>query len=118
MTDRNHDVVVTGGSAGGIATAVRAAREGCDVLLVTYNQNLGGMMAGGLSYTDTLTTKARTPLLEEFVDRVLTYYEEEYGPDSEQAEYSEDGYIFEPHVAERIFEEFVDAEPSLSVRRG
>lgn len=118
MTDTTHDVVVTGGSAGGIATAVRAAREGCDVLLVTYNQNLGGMMAGGLSYTDTLTTKARTPLLEEFVDQVLTHYEEEYGPDSEQVEYSEDGYIFEPHVAESIFEAFVDAEPSLSVRRG
>lgn len=118
MIDHTYEAVVTGGTPGGIATAVRAAREGCDVLLVTYNEHLGGMMAGGLSYTDTTTMKARTPLLEELVERVRTHYREEYGPDSEQMKYCENGYIFEPHVVEGIFEDFVDAESSLTVVRG
>ena len=118
MTNHTYDAVVTGGNPGGIAAAVRAAREGNKVLLVTYNQHLGGMMAGGLSYTDTMTMKARTPLLEELVESVRTHYREEYGPDSEQVEYCENGYIFEPHVVEGIFEDFVTAESSLSVKRG
>src|SRR5699024_4369943 len=109
---------VIGGTPGGIATAVRAARENCETLLVTYNNHLGGMMASGLSYTDTLTMKARTPLLEEFVERVRNHYESEYGPESQQMSHCENGYIFEPHIAEQIFEDLVSAESSLSVTRG
>jgi hypothetical protein len=118
MTDNNHDVVVAGGTPGGIATAVRAARDGSDVLLVTDNDHIGGMMAGGLSYTDTMTMKARTPLLEELVGRVRDHYRTEYGPDSRQFDYCQNGYVFEPHVVEAIFERFVEAESTLSVRRG
>lgn len=113
-----YDVVVIGGTPGGIATAVRAAREGCETLLITYNKHLGGMMAGGLSYTDTLTMKARTPLLEEFVQRVHDHYKSEYGPESQQMTYCESGYIFEPHIAEQIFEDLVSAESALTVARG
>lgn len=118
MTDHDFDVVVAGGTPGGIATAVRAARDGCEVLLITTKDHIGGMMAGGLSYTDTVTMKSRTPLLEEFVGRVGEHYRTEYGLESRQLEFCQNGYIFEPHVAEEIFERVVDAEPSLTVRRG
>lgn len=118
MKTHQSSVAVIGGTPSGIATAVRTAREGCDTILLTYNQNLGGMMAGGLSYTDTLTTKDRAPLLTEFFDAVRDHYVTEYGRDSEQFTFSEDGHIFEPHVAEEIFEEFVGNEANLTVLRG
>ncbi|EJN57678.1 FAD-dependent oxidoreductase [Halogranum rubrum] len=118
QTDESYTTVVVGGSAGGIATAVRAAREGTETLLVTYNDNLGGMMAGGLSYTDTLVMKPRSPLLEGFFERVRDHYETTYGRASTQYEHCEGGYIFEPHVAEEIFETLVADEENLTVVRG
>jgi hypothetical protein len=114
----SHDVAVVGGTPGGIAAAVRAAREGNDTLLAAYHDHIGGMMASGLSYTDTLTMKARAPVLEEFVAGVRDHYRERYGEDSEQYAYCEDGYVFEPHVAEQVFERLVEDEGSLTVRRG
>ncbi|MFH5802049.1 FAD-dependent oxidoreductase [Haladaptatus sp. CMAA 1911] len=118
MTENHYPIVVVGGTAGGIAAAVRAARNGEQTLLVTYNQHLGGMMAGGLSYTDTLIKKSRAPLLDEFFSSVRDHYRTGYGQDSKQYEFSEDGYICEPHVAEQILEEFVSNEPNLTVFRG
>lgn len=75
-------------------------------------------MASGLSYTDTLTMKHRAPVLEEFVAAVRDHYREEYGADSRQYEFCENGYVFEPHVAEEIFEGLVAAEASLRILRG
>lgn len=112
----SYDVVVIGGTPGGIASAVRSAREGCKTCLVTYRDHLGGMMASGLSYTDTLTMKQRSPIFEEFVQSVREHYHDEYGSDSRQYEYSENGYIFEPHVAETIFDNLVESEPDLAVK--
>jgi hypothetical protein len=117
LENKSYATVVVGGSAGGIATAVRAAREGTPTLLITYNEHLGGMMAGGLSYTDTLVMKPRSPLLDEFFEGVREHYAATYGRDSEQYEYCEDGYIFEPHVAEETFETFVADEDDLTVVR-
>ncbi|MFC7203318.1 FAD-dependent oxidoreductase [Haloferax namakaokahaiae] len=118
LQDEAYATVVVGGSAGGIATAIRAAREGTSTLLVTYNERLGGMMAGGLSYTDTLVMKPRAPILDEFFEAVREHYETTYGRDSTQYEYCEDGYIFEPHVAEETFETLVADEDDLTVVRG
>jgi hypothetical protein len=118
MTD-HHDVVVYGATPGGIASAVRAAREGLDAALVAVNDRLGGMMAGGLSHTDTTLdpTRARTPLLDEFFERVRTHYREAYGPDSTQYENCRDGLLFEPNVAEEIFETMVSAA-GVTLHRG
>jgi hypothetical protein len=111
------DILVAGGTPGGIAAAVRAAREGQDTTLVARNDHLGGMMAGGLSYTDTQVTKPRAPLLEAFVGAVREHYAETCGRDSPDFEACEEGYIFEPHVAEETFEELVD-DAGVEVRRG
>ena len=51
-TDIEADVIVYGGTAGGVAAAVSAARAGADVALVSPTQSLGGMMVNGLSATD------------------------------------------------------------------
>jgi hypothetical protein len=49
---RTFDVVVYGGTAGGVMAAVSAARMGLDVALVEPSRHLGGMVTGGLSATD------------------------------------------------------------------
>jgi hypothetical protein len=110
------DVLVVGATPGGIATAVRAARDGHETTLVTSQSRIGGMMAGGLSYTDTLMTKPRAPILEDFLEAVRTHYLETYGSESSQFERCEDGYIFEPHVAEETFETLC-ADAGVTVHR-
>ena len=46
------DVVVYGGTAGGVIAAVSAARMGLSVAVVEPSHHLGGMVTGGLSATD------------------------------------------------------------------
>ncbi len=46
------DLVVYGGTAGGVITAVAGAREGLRVALLEPGTHLGGMVSGGLSRTD------------------------------------------------------------------
>ncbi len=46
------DVCVYGATAGGIAAALAAAREGSRVILVEPTRWLGGMTGGGLSHVD------------------------------------------------------------------
>ncbi|WP_262177517.1 FAD-dependent oxidoreductase [Haloarcula laminariae] len=113
-----YDTVVLGGTPGGIATAVRAAREGAETLLVTYNDHLGGMMTGGLSYTDTLMMKPRAKIFAEFRAAVREHYRDTFGPDSEDYAACEAGYIFEPHVAESVLDGLVEGETSLDLRWG
>jgi len=45
------DVIVYGGTAGGVMTAVSAAREGLKVALLEPSSHLGGMVSGRLSWT-------------------------------------------------------------------
>ena len=47
-----YDLVVYGGTAGGIVTAVSGARQGLKVVLLEPGSHLGGMVSGGLSLTD------------------------------------------------------------------
>jgi FAD-dependent oxidoreductase family protein len=99
------DVVVYGGTAGGVITAVSAAREGLQVMLVTPDRHLGGMVSGGLGWTD----YGKKPVIGgyslEFFERVGR----RYGRDIE--------WHFEPHVAEAVFDELV-REAGVQVIRG
>ena len=45
---RDFDLAVIGATPGGIAMAVRAAREGLRVALTNPHPHLGGMLASGL----------------------------------------------------------------------
>ncbi len=51
------DVVVYGGTAGGVITAVTAAREGLRTALLEPGNHLGGMVSGGLGWTDSVRRK-------------------------------------------------------------
>jgi NADPH-dependent 2,4-dienoyl-CoA reductase/sulfur reductase-like enzyme len=47
-----YDVVIYGGTAGGVVAAVSAARMGLTVALIEPTHHIGGMVTGGLSATD------------------------------------------------------------------
>lgn len=71
------DVVVYGATPAGIASAVAARRDGAGVALVEPSRWIGGMVAGGLSSTDTGNRKTIGGLAMEFFDRC----EKRYGAD-------------------------------------
>jgi hypothetical protein len=90
-----YDLVVYGGTAGGVITAVAAAREGLKVALVSPDHHLGGMVSGGLGWTDYGRKEVIGGYSLEFFERVG----KKYGRDIE--------WHFEPHVAEAVFNDLV-----------
>lgn len=109
------DVVVLGGTPGGIAAAISAARLGHSVALIEYHNHLGGMSASGLGKSDIETPEAIAGLWREFVGRVRAYYVAKYGEGSENVKLCRDGYFYEPFVAEASFDAMVASEPRISV---
>jgi len=81
---REFDLVVVGATPGGIACAVRGAREGLRVLLTNHNRHIGGLWSNGLGAIDAQYNGRRSPIFAECCDRLLAYYRERYGRDSEQ----------------------------------
>jgi FAD-dependent oxidoreductase family protein len=118
---KSFDVVVVGGTASGVACAVRAAREGCTVLLVQHNQHLGGMMTNGLMQWDALYGGPRAPLFTELLGNIERYYRTTYGENSadhQTIRYTHEHYPIswaEPHVAEREFNRLVAAEKKITL---
>lgn len=96
------DLVVYGGTAGGVITAVAAAREGAKVALLEPRDHLGGMVSGGLGRTDYGKKETIGGVSLEFFKRVGRHY----GADI--------GWFFEPHVAEDVFKEMAK-EASVQV---
>lgn len=78
------DLVVIGGTPGGIAAAIRAAREGLQVLLTHYHEHLGGLLSSGLGALDTQYGGKRAPILGEFCERLIDHYRDTYGADSKE----------------------------------
>jgi hypothetical protein len=89
------DLVVYGGTAGGVITAVAAAREGLTVALLEPGRHLGGMVSGGLGWTDYGRKEVIGGYSLEFFERVGA----KYGRPIE--------WHFEPHVAEAVFNDLV-----------
>jgi len=111
------DVVVYGGTPGGIAAAISAARLGRTVTLVSYQRHLGGMTASGLGRSDIETHEAIGGFFREFVGNVYRYYVGKYGEQSENVRQCNHGYFCEPAVAEHVFDELVAAEPRIRILR-
>jgi hypothetical protein len=126
-----YDLVIYGGTSAAITAAVQAKRMGKTVVVVSPDRHLGGLSSGGLGFTDTGDKSVIGGLSREFYQRVWAYYDqpaawkwqkrEEYG-NKGQGTPAIDGaqrtmWIFEPHVAERVFEDLVK-ENGIEVHRG
>lgn len=118
------DVVIYGATPGGIVTAVGAARAGLRVTLVHHHAHIGGMMSNGLGVLDTIYDGKRAPLYDEVVARMAEHYRKKYGADSPQhrlATWAPRGStqrpMYEPHVAEKIFEDMLAAEARVTLVR-
>jgi FAD dependent oxidoreductase len=92
------DVVVYGGTAGGVVAAVSAAREGLHTALLEPGTRLGGMVSGGLGWTDYGKKEVIGGYALEFYLRVGRHY-------GLQRHGQPIGWLHEPHVAEEIFRE-------------
>lgn len=91
------DVCIYGASSAGVAAAVQAHRMGHTVALVAFGSRLGGLSSGGLGATDIGNKAAIGGISREFYDAVGRHY----GKDKPQ-------WIFEPHVAQKIFNEWIE----------
>src|SRR5262245_57497343 len=110
------DVLVYGGTPGGIAAALAASRDGARVVLIEPTAHLGGLITSGLSHTDFRTYEGLNGAFLDFARRVEAYYRETYGADSEQVKACRRGTQAEPHVNERIFGQMLARQTSLTVR--
>src|SRR5262245_38626595 len=109
------DVVVYGGTPGGVAAAISAARAGRTVALIEYHRHLGGMTTSGLGKSDIETPDAIGGLFREFTTKVYAHYVERYGPQSENARLSRKRYYYEPSVAQRVIDRMVADESKVRV---
>lgn len=99
----DYDVVIVGGTPGGIMAAVSAAREGKDCILLERSGHIGGLPSNGLGATDIATRGATTGLFGRFIELNRQHYVSEYGQDSDQVKKCSGGYHFESGVAEENF---------------
>lgn len=101
------DLIVYGGTAGGIITAVSAAREGLSVTLLEPGSHLGGMATGGLSRTDFGKKDVIGGYPLEFYWRVGQKYD--------LARFAQGpAWYYEPHLGEQVFTEML-AEAKVEV---
>lgn len=119
-----YDLVIYGNTSAGVIAGIQARRDGLDVIVTGPDKHLGGLTAGGLGWTDSGNKDAIGGLSREFYRRVKAHYDQpeawkhqrpeaysRYDPKSDAM------WVFEPHVAETVFEEMA-AEAILEIRRG
>jgi hypothetical protein len=124
------DVVVYGGTSAAVIAAVQVKKMGRSVVVVSPDRHLGGLSSGGLGWTDTGNKAVIGGLSREFYHRVWRHYHDDtawkwqpratYG-NRGQGNAAIDGdmrtmWIFEPHVAEKVFEDLV-REHAIPVHR-
>ena len=117
-----YDVVVYGGTSAAITTAVQTKKMGKTVVVVSPDKHLGGLSSGGLGATDSGNRAVIGGLSREFYHRLWLHYQNDdawtfqemprqngipgqggRGIDNE----TKTMWVFEPSVAEKVFEDFV-----------
>lgn len=127
---RQADVIIYGGTSAAVIAAVQVKKMGKTVIIVSPDKHLGGLSSGGLGFTDTGNKEVIGGLSREFYQRLYQHYQkteswqwqkkDEYG-NKGQGTPALDGtnrtmWIFEPHAAEQVFEDFAK-ENNLTIYR-
>ena len=116
-----YDLVIYGGTSAGVIAAVQARKMGRSVIVVSPDKHLGGLSSGGLGFTDTGDKSVIGGLSRDFYHRIWQSYDRaETWKWQKRADYGGKGqgtpaidgenrtmWIFEPGVAERVFEDYV-----------
>ncbi len=124
------DIIIYGGTSAAVTAAVQAKKMGKSVIVVSPDIHLGGLSSGGLGFTDTGNKEVIGGLSREFYHRLYLHYQNAASWKwQKQSEYGNKGqgtpaidgdsrtmWIFEPHAAEQVFEDFVK-EFEIVVRR-
>ncbi len=117
------DLIVYGCTSAGIAAAVQAVRMGRSVIVAGPDKHLGGLTAGGLSWTDSGKKEVVGGLAREYYQRLKKHYDRpeawRFQAAKDYSRYEPGGdamWVFEPHVAEAAFEAWV-AELKIPVHR-
>lgn len=123
--EQAYDVVVYGGTSGGVAAAIQVARMGKSVVLIESSAHIGGLTSGGLGATDIGNKAAIGGLSREFYRKIGAYYRQptawkygsydEYGGKRKSTS-EEELWTFEPHVAEKVYREWL-AEYKIPIVR-
>lgn len=103
-SESQYDICVYGGTSSAVITSYAAAQQGLKVVMVSPDIQVGGMSSGGLGYTDIGNKQVVTGLARQFYRKIGEHYGK-----LEQ-------WIFEPSVAEDIFEEYLK-HPNITVLR-
>jgi len=115
------DVIIYGGSSAAVTAALQVKKMGKSVIIVSPDKHLGGLTAGGLGYTDTGNKTVIGGLSREFYEELYAHYQtsEAWKWESKDAFGnkgqgtialdSESGtmWLFEPSVAESVFEKLI-----------
>jgi hypothetical protein len=121
-----YDVIVYGGTSGGVIAAVQTRKMGKTVVLIEPSEHLGGLTSGGLGATDIGNKDAIGGLARDFYHRVWKHYQHPQAWRQEtSAEYAKKRrapspdtmWTFEPHVAEKIMNDLVADYKIPVVRR-
>lgn len=114
--EATYDIVVYGGTSGGITSAIQAARLGKSVVLIEPTAHLGGLTSGGLGATDIGNKAAIGGLSREFYRKVGAYYRQpsvwkhgsfETYNERRKGATEEELWMFEPHIAEAIYRQWL-----------
>ena len=118
----NFDIVIYGGTSAGVIAAVQAKKMGKSVVIVGPDRHLGGLSSGGLGYTDSGDKSVIGGLSRNFYHRVWQYYQQpETWVHQKREAFGNKGqgtvamdqrertmWIFEPSIAEKVFEDYVN----------
>lgn len=122
-----YDVVVYGGTSGGVTAAIQASRLGKTVVLVEPTKFLGGLTTGGLGATDIGNKKAIGGMSREFYQRIFKHY----AKDASWVQQTREDYFkkkphgnsgtedtmwtFEPKVATQVYDEMLKESKAVVV---
>ncbi|TWT51167.1 Xanthan lyase precursor [Rubripirellula amarantea] len=122
FADQSYDVVIYGGTSGAVTAAIQAKVMGKSVIIVSPDKHLGGLSSSGLGFTDSGNKDVVGGLSQEFYHRVWEHYQNpsvwtrqtkaEFGERSQGPPPRAGGvptmWVFEPQVAESIFDAWIN----------
>ncbi|WP_442680982.1 FAD-dependent oxidoreductase [Sphingomonas sp. ASY06-1R] len=118
------DLVVYGCTSAGVTAAVAASDLGKTVTLLCTSDYVGGMTTNGLGWSDTGNHRAIGGMALQFYREIKRWYDQpgawtaSVRPSDATENFVNDGaqWIFEPHVAERIYDDWLRRKGITVVR--